>query len=132
MFVFAAANLDVVGWSCFAIGAILVLGGTVTGTLLALKPAAANATAKIAQAQKSLDDATTQLDRVGQANLESGGPDPKAAVAAKTEAAKSTLEEISGIIGALPEQLRFSGLVVLIGAVLMSVATIQFGHTSLF
>jgi hypothetical protein len=48
------------------------------------------------------------------------------------ETAKSALEQIGGIVGSLPEHLRFAGLLVLVGTVLVSVATIQFGGTSLF
>jgi len=52
--------------------------------------------------------------------------------AASADAAKSALEQVQGIVGALPENLRFAGLLVLIGTLLISVATVQFGHISLF
>ena len=60
--------------------------------------------------------------------------DESAAASAQTTAAeaKNTLEEIGGIVGALPENLRFAGLLILVGTVLMSVATVQFGGHSLF
>jgi hypothetical protein len=45
---------------------------------------------------------------------------------------KSTIDEVSGIVGALPENLRFAGLLVLVGTALMSVATVRFGGHSLF
>ena len=45
---------------------------------------------------------------------------------------KSALDEVSGIVAALPENLRFAGLLILVGAALMSVATVQFGGHSIF
>jgi hypothetical protein len=39
---------------------------------------------------------------------------------------------VQGIVAALPENLRFAGLLVLVGTVLMGVATIQFGGVSPF
>ena len=59
-------------------------------------------------------------------------PRRRGAAKGKTEAAKSALEQVGSIVASLPENLRFAGLLVLVGAVLMSVATIQFGGTSLF
>ncbi|HET9287130.1 MAG TPA: hypothetical protein VFO26_06185 [Gaiella sp.] len=55
-----------------------------------------------------------------------------AAAGASTEAASSALEQVQGIVAALPENLRFAGLLILVGAVLMGVATVQFGDVSLF
>ena len=52
--------------------------------------------------------------------------------ASSAEAAASALEQVAGIVGSLPERVRFAGLLVLVGTVLVSVATIQFGGTSLF
>lgn len=46
--------------------------------------------------------------------------------------AQSVLQEIGSIVSALPENLRFAGLLVLVGTVLMSVATTQFGGHALF
>lgn len=51
---------------------------------------------------------------------------------ASAAAAKSAIEQVQGIVGSLPVNVRFAGLLVLVGAVLMSVATIEFGGVSLF
>jgi hypothetical protein len=42
------------------------------------------------------------------------------------------LSKCKGSLPPLPENLRFSGMLVLVGAVLISIATIQFGGVSLF
>ncbi len=55
-----------------------------------------------------------------------------AGAAASNDTAKTKLEQIESLIGSLPEELRFAGFLILVGTVLMGVATIQFGGTSLF
>ena len=49
-----------------------------------------------------------------------------------TEGAKTAFEQVEGIVASLPQNLRFAGLLVLVGTALIGVATIQFGGVSLF
>ena len=91
------------------------------------------------EASRRIDETKEHIDRTTAAmegGLESAGATEamSAGQAAGTsaDAAKSALEQVEGIIGALPENLRFAGVLVLVGTVLIGVATIQFGGTSLF
>jgi hypothetical protein len=143
--VVAVTQAQVVGWACFIIGVGVLAGGVGLGLWVAVKQApqkAEDAKEKLEEATTKLEEARGHIERtisaVTQSDLESVGvatPDPtEAAVAAgaSTEEAKSALEQLQGILAALPENLRFAGLLILIGTVLMSVATVQFGGVSLF
>ena len=98
---------------------------------------------RLAAARAEVDRAAEEIDRLrvameGPAGLESSADvgavvtDAASSAAASTDRAKSAIEQVGGIIGSLPEDLRFAGMLVLVGTVLVSVATIQFGGTSLF
>jgi len=108
------------------------------------------ASTKLDEANRGLESATRRLQVAQDAEMSGlgsferadvGGEMREAARAAAdstlvastlTESASSTLKELSGIVGALPERTRFAGLLILVGTLLISVATIQFGGTSLF
>jgi H+/Cl- antiporter ClcA len=140
-----AGNADTVAWLCFIVGLLALLTGGVLGVVITLKKAPADAKAKLDEAKSKIDDAKGHLDQA-QSHLQTTGEgialaagaqasDVQAsasAAATSADAAKSAIEQVESIIGSLPENLRFAGLLVLIGTVLMSVATIQFGGISLF
>ena len=137
----------VVAWTCLVIGVIVMGAGVVIGVWTSLRKPTTDATKLIAEAQSKLEEAQAglaearqQIQDAEESGLESldgaavtgvAGAATEAA-AASTKDAKSALEQVQGLVGALPENLRFAGMLVLVGAVLMSVATIQFGGTSLF
>jgi hypothetical protein len=126
-------NAELVAWICFVAGVVLLLAGVVIGLYLTF----AKAKRDVEEVKKKVEEAKSHVDdlrasavsgsRRGEADEETAST-----ATAQAEAAKSTLEEISGIIGSLPENLRFAGLLVLVGVVLMSVATVQFGGHSIF
>ncbi|MGA2452774.1 MAG: hypothetical protein ABSG93_04580 [Solirubrobacteraceae bacterium] len=125
----------VVAWVCFVIGGLVFLAGVVLGLLMSWRETTKGVSAKEAKAK--VQDAATKVKAltataVTTANTE--GKDTAAATKAGAEgsAAESALKEIEGIIGALPERLRFAAVLILIGALLMSVATVQFGGHSIF
>jgi flagellar basal body-associated protein FliL len=134
----------VVAVICLIVGIVVLLAGVGIGLFLSFRQAAPPA--QLDQAKQELDKAEqhvvtarAEIAGLGSRGLEAGGaPDTSkaaaatASAAASTEAAKSAIEQIQGAIASLPENLRFAGLLVLVGAVLMSVATVQFGGTSLF
>ena len=136
---------DLVGWICLVVGVGVLLAGALIGVRTSLKQApqkAEEAMTKIDEAQANIVQAKAHLEQtsvaVGEANLEGVGAAADGATQAaeaaqqSTEAAKSALEQVQSIVGSLPENLRFAGLLVLVGTVLISVATIQFGGVSLF
>jgi Sec-independent protein translocase protein TatA len=137
--IIASAQADAVGWICLVIG-ILVLGaGVFTGLRTSLSEAPGKAKDKLDEASQKIAEAKEHIDRTTEA-MEGG---MAAAVSAEArsageaagtsaDAAKSAIEQVEGIVGALPENLRFAGVLVLVGTVLIGVATIQFGGTSLF
>lgn len=142
----AVTQGQAVAWGCFVIGIAVLLCGALIGLQISLRQAsskAAEARAKLEDAGKKIDEAQTHLERTVSAaaadpNVESVTASSAAATSAaaaaeeSTEAAKSALEQVQGIVAALPENLRFAGVLILVGTVLMSVATIQFGGVSLF
>lgn len=126
-------NAEAIAWICFVLGGLVLLVGLFIGLVTAPKKAEAETKQKIEEAKAKLDQTTAQLEAATAGGLEAGGATGAAATATATaEAAKSALEQVGGIVGSLPEQQRFAGMLVLIGAVLMSVGTIQFGGTSIF
>lgn len=141
----AGTQAEIVAWTCFVVGITLVAGGVVIG----LKISLGQAPRKPEDAKSKLDEARTKLDEVrghierttsaiADAGLEGvGGAAPEAteavvAAGASAEEARSALEQVEGIVGALPENLRFAGVLILVGTVLMGVATVQFGEVALF
>ena len=129
----ALSNIDVVGWTCFLLGIGVLLTGVIKGTLIDHDVATKDAKKKIEEAAKKIDETKTHITLTTAEGLPAGGADAQVSAAQDSaDEARSALEQVGDIVGALPEKLRFSGLLVLIGTVLMSVATIQFGHISLF
>jgi hypothetical protein len=137
---------ELVAGTCFLVGVALIGAGAVLGFLVSKRGliAATDAPKKLAEASRQLNvahqrisDTRQEVENLQSGNLE-GIQDPSGASAAAAEAessataAKSALEQVSGIVGALPENLRFSGVLLLVGTVLVSVATTQFGGTPLF
>jgi hypothetical protein len=122
----AVTNAEAIGWLCFIVGTLLLLLGAAIGVVTSLR----GANEKIEQAKQKIDDVKSQMRVAATPGLESTAA--AGAASASADAAKSALEQVEGIIGSLPVNLRFAGVLVLIGAVLVSVATIQFGGVSLF
>jgi hypothetical protein len=143
--VIATTQGDVVAWLCFALGAIFLLGGATIGLWASRRRTprkAREARAKLEEARARIDEAQGHIDETTRAvtdsNLESvASSSAQASTAAQAagasaDAAKSAVEEVQGIVAALPENLRFAGLLILVGTVLIGVATVQFGGVSLF
>lgn len=140
-------NAAAVAWICLVVG-VMVLGAgayigvnnTVATTRQDTKKKLEEAKAKLDAAMEGMGTARARIGEVraladkegGAANASDAAKEAADRAAVSTAEAKSTLESISSIIGALPENLRFAGVLVLVGTVLVSVATIQFGGTSLF
>ncbi len=124
-------NAEVIAWICFILGAAVLLVGLYIGLKIAPEKAEEENKAKIDEAKAKLEETRTQLQTATSGNLE-GGAAAGAAAAATTEAAKSALDQVGSIVGSLPERQRFPGMLILVGAVLMGVGTIQFGGTSIF
>ncbi len=117
------SNLDASSWICFVLGGIVLLVGLYLGLR---KPAVDNKKA-LDEAKAKITELTSQLQKAKEGKLEDGVD-----LAATAEGAKSAIEQVGGIVAALPENQRFAGLLILIGTVLMGVGTVQFGGTSLF
>jgi len=140
----ASAQADVVGWICLVVGIVVLFGGVGIGLWTSLTKAsqkAEDAMSKLDEAKARIGEAKAHIQRtteaVAEPGLEAAGAVANAtseaqAAGESTEAAQSALEEVQGIVASLPENLRFSGLLVLVGTVLIGVATIQFGGVSLF
>ena len=140
-FVLAISQADGVAWACFGVGLLVLLAGVIVGLRTSLVHAPADASTKLDEVKTKLEETKGHIENatsaVGSSTLESGAAAAEAtasaqAAGASAEAAKSALEQLQGIVGSLPENLRFAGLLVLIGTALMSVATIQFGGVPLF
>jgi 4-amino-4-deoxy-L-arabinose transferase-like glycosyltransferase len=128
-------SAEFVAWACFVLGALILLAGVVIGLVLGFASEATGLTAQAATAKvKSALTSVSALQATAVSAAKNSSADPGAEKEAGTTgaAAQSLLKEVEGIIGALPERLRFSGLLVLVGVVLMSVATVQFGGHSIF
>jgi methyl-accepting chemotaxis protein len=144
-FVFALSQADAVGWICLFVGIVVLSIGVAIGLLISRSDAAKTtdeaktklqeASSRIAETKAHLEQTTSAM---AESNLESTGSSAadatNAAQAAgeSTEAAQTALEQVQGIVGSLPEHLRFAGVLVLVGTVLLGVATIQFGGVALF
>ena len=141
----AVTQAEVVAWTCFLVGIAVLALGVIIGLRLStagLQETAAEAKAKVVEAQHRLG---TARDHIAQTSAAIAGSDLEgvgasaaaateavAAADASTEAATSALQQVQGIVSALPENLRFAGVLILVGTVLMGVATVQFGQVSLF
>lgn len=123
-------SAEIVAWTCFVVGILLLLAGVVIGLALTFRKATKQVEHKMRQVRAKVDELT---ETAVSGSLHSHA-DHEAAATAEAAGAdvKSALDEVSGIVGALPENLRFAGLLVLVGAALMSVATVQFGGHAIF
>jgi hypothetical protein len=123
-------SAEIVAWACFVVGIVLLLAGVFIGLVLSFRKASHDVNAKMNQLRGKVDD----LKETAVSGSLRAGPDESSAsdAEAKANEVKSGLDEVSGIVAALPENLRFAGLLILVGAALMSVATVQFGGESLF
>jgi hypothetical protein len=127
---------------CLVLGVALIVTGAAHGVAVSRRESkVAQVTGELEEAERRFHATRDRLESMQAGGLESVGDLAGASsqlhlAAAEAEsaagAAKSAVEQISGVVGALPENLRFSGLLLLVGTVLVSVATIQFGGTSLF
>ena len=129
MIVAMATSAHIVAWTCFAIGLVLLLIGTAIGLVMSFRK-------QVAAAKAKLRAAIVQVEALGATATQAANSDanPATATAAGAQAAgaKSALEDLNSLIASLPENLRFAGLLILVGALLMSVATVQFGGHSIF
>lgn len=140
--VVALTQADAVAWACFLVGITVLAAGVGVGFWTSLRQAPAKArearaaleeaSEKLQQARRHAETAAAGSTLEGLAPGAAGGKDAAQAAQESTEAAKSAIEQVEGIVGSLPENLRFAGLLVLVGTVLIGVATIQFGGVSLF
>jgi hypothetical protein len=123
-------SAEIVAWSCFFVGVVLLFAGVAIGLALSFRKQAQDVKRKVDEALDQVDE----LKDMATSGWMKATADEGAAATAETKAAeaKSTLQEIGGIVASLPENLRFAGLLVLVGTALMSVATVQFGGHSLF
>jgi hypothetical protein len=137
-------NAEIVGWVCLVVGIATIAAGVFLGLTTPAKEAkeakkqletAGHAISQADQHIQQARAAAANSQRAGAEALMAAGEEATNAAEdakAKTEEAKTALEQVASIVGSLPENLRFAGMLVLVGAVLMGVATIQFGGTSLF
>jgi hypothetical protein len=134
----SGVQAQVVAWLCFVVGVGVLAAGVVIGLKIAWGDVKTKAAAKVAH---NVERAKAQIDllesdaveRIStQALTEEDATAAAAATTSTASAAKSALDEIGSVIGSLPENLRFAGLLVLVGMVLIGVATIQFGGVALF
>jgi FtsZ-interacting cell division protein ZipA len=132
-------------WICLGVGIVVLACGLVVGLWTSLKrqPAKAaeakkkldDAKAKISEAQAQIVQTSFELERGGLEGFTTAAPSAAEALnvaGQATEGAKSAFEQVEGIVASLPQDLRFAGMLVLVGTVLMGIATIQFGGVSLF
>lgn len=128
-------NASVVGWVCLVLGVLLVVAGAGIGLYLNMsEPGRGGAGGSAKDKISSALSKTVELKTEAKTAAASTTPEPEKAAAADTAASgiESVLKELDGMVGALPERLRFSGLLVLLGALLISVATVQFGGHAVF
>jgi hypothetical protein len=143
--VYGFTQADAVAWTCFAVGIAVLAAGVGIGVWTSIRQAprkAREARAALEEASAKLEEARADVETASAAAASSTlegfthrAPGAKGAAEVaqeSTEAAKTAIEQVQGIVGSLPESLRFAGLLVLVGTVLIGVATIQFGGVSLF
>jgi hypothetical protein len=123
-------SAEIVAWTCFVVGIALLLAGVVIGLALTFRKATKQVEHKMRQVRAKVDELT---ETAVSGSLHSHADHEAAATAeAKSAEVKSAIDEVGGIVAALPENMRFAGLLILVGTALMSVATVQFGGQSLF
>jgi hypothetical protein len=130
-----ATEAEISGYTCLGAGVLLLLVGAALGFVrsVGIRGSTDDAKAHIETAERSVETMQSAMLKAKNAAPES--QDAEAAAKDATHAmstAKSALDQAAAIINALPENLRFAGLLALIGTVLLSVATIQFNGVSLF
>lgn len=142
----ALTGAEFVALFCLVLGSALICTGAWLGIqasrkpLLAAKEKIEAVSEKLDEAHQSIGKTRDSLDSLSHGGLEmaglaSAGQEASGAAAdaaTSTKEAKSALDQVSGIVGSLPEHLRFAGMQVLVGAVLVGVATVQFGGTTIF
>jgi hypothetical protein len=132
--VIALSSAVAVGWACFIVGGVILLVGAGFGALWSYtEPHTAVATATGPEKKEVAEAAKTSVEGLAKTAKEAAASTPnenqKEAVEEKATAAQSAVQDLAAIVKALPERLRFWGFLMLIGALLMSVATIEFsGH----
>jgi hypothetical protein len=128
----ATFNSTAVGWSCFALGAILLVAGLVVGLEVNRKEigSAGSVKAKVNQAVSTVSNLTDK--GVSAAETEGKDSDAAKAVEETGKSAVDVVKDFEGLLKVLPERLRFAGFLILVGALLMSMATVQFGGHSIF
>jgi multidrug resistance efflux pump len=127
------------------VGIVVLACGLLLGLWTSLKRAPAKAAdakaklddakAKISEAQAQIEQTSDEMRRGGLEDFTTAAPGATEALNAagqSAEGAKSAFEQVEGIVASLPQNLRFAGMLVLVGTVLIGVATIQFGGVSLF
>jgi len=133
MTLLAISSLEAVGWLSFVFGLLILLTGVVSGLIVWLKVDPSAAKQKITDAKAKIDE--TKLHLAAASKATPAAPAAEAAStqgAATAESAKSTLDDLTSMLGSLPLNLRFPGLLIIIGALMVGVATSSFAHVSLF
>jgi hypothetical protein len=123
-------SAEIVAWLCFVVGVLVLFAGVAIGLYLTFGEPTHDVKRKIAEGKDKVDELTTAMT----STMRAGAGQETAAAAAQSQASevKSKFEEIGELVGSLPENLRFAGLLVLVGTVLMGVATVEFGGQQLF
>ena len=125
-----SSSAEIVAWVCFVVGITLLAAGVLIGLALTFRKATKQVEHKMRQVRAKVDELT---ETAVSGSLHSHADHEAAATAeAKSAEVKSAIDEVGGIVAALPENMRFAGLLILVGTALMSVATVQFGGQSLF
>jgi hypothetical protein len=114
-----------VAWTCFIAGLVLLLSGVAIGLYLTFVRTKE-------EAQKKAEEAKAKIEELKQAAASAAGGMEAADATNTAEEAKSIVDQFAGIVSSLPENMRFPGLLILVGTLLMSVATVQFGGVSFF
>jgi hypothetical protein len=120
-----STQAEIVAWACFIAGLVLLASGVAIGLYLTFVRTKEEAKNKAEEAKDRIDE-LKQAAASAPAGMEAGEATDKA------EEAKSVVDEFAGLISSLPETMRFPGLLILVGTLLMSVATVQFGGVSFF
>jgi hypothetical protein len=119
---------------CFWAGVAMLVIGVAVGVIISFQepPKAVTSVAKAKLKKATGKINSLQSLAVAEANSDEAKPASATTAAVTATEAKDLLSDIEGLLAALPERLRFAGLLVLIGGALMSVALVQFGGHSIF
>lgn len=131
MVISAISGQTLPAWTCLVLGVIMIVVGGVIGLIKYFEnPSATKVQAAAAAAKAQVGLLSSQA--VASANTDA--VDPNAATTATTveSSAKSAIEDLANIISAFPNELRFPVFLILVGGLVMSVATVQFGGHSIF